>query len=112
MNVKFRTDIEAVVLATLAGGRKHGYGIVQSVRESAGSVLKLGEGQLYPILHRLEEHGWVSAEWEMQEGKPPKRVYTLTEEGTKELARRKGDWVKFNSAISSLLSSQEANGNA
>jgi len=91
-------------MAVLTGGPLHGYGISKAIRERSGSALKLGEGQLYPILHELEEMGCVVAEWEMQEGDPPRRVYALTEKGKKELAKRAAKWSEFTAAVGSVLS--------
>lgn len=93
-----------MVMAVLTGGPLHGYGISKAIRERSGSALKLGEGQLYPILHELEEMGCVVAEWEMQEGDPPRRVYALTEKGMKELAKRAAKWSEFTAAVGSVLS--------
>jgi DNA-binding PadR family transcriptional regulator len=100
----YRTDTRALVLAILRDGPTHGYGISKSIRERSGSALKLGEGQLYPILHELEETGCVTAEWEMQEGDPPRRVYALTEKGVKELSERAKKWSDFADAVGSVLS--------
>lgn len=100
----YRTDTRALVMAVLSKGPAHGYGISKAIREQSGSALKLGEGQLYPILHELEESGFVAAEWEIQEGDPPRRVYTLTPKGKKELAKRAAKWSEFANAVSSVLS--------
>jgi PadR family transcriptional regulator PadR len=91
-------------MAVLLDGPSHGYGISKAIRERSGDALKLGEGQLYPILHELEEAGQVVAEWEMQEGDPPRRVYALTEAGKKELAKRAAKWAEFTAAVGSVLS--------
>ena len=91
-------------MAVLVEGPTHGYGISKAIRERSGSALKLGEGQLYPILHELEEKGFVVAEWEMQEGDPPRRVYALTDTGKKELATRAAKWSEYANAVGSVLS--------
>lgn len=94
-------------MAVLRNGPTHGYGIAKEIREKSGTALKLGEGQLYPILHELEETGCVTAEWEMQNGDPPRRVYALTEKGGKELAQRTKQWRDFTSAVGSILTAPE-----
>ena len=99
----FRTDLEAMVLAALQEGPLHGYGIVRAIRGRSEGVLKLGEGQLYPILHRLEEEGLVSGDWEMQEGKPPKKLYALTEQGGNSLSKRRKEWGAFAKAVGNVM---------
>ena len=101
--MSYRTDTRALVLATLAEGPRHGYGIARAIRELSSEVLKLGEGQLYPVLHDLEEQGLVTAEWEMQEGDPPRRVYALTEKGRSELVARAEKWHAYAAAVANVL---------
>lgn len=99
----YRTDTRALVLAILRDGPSHGYGIAKAIRDRSKSALKLGEGQLYPILHELEEGGFVEAGWEMQDGDPPKRVYSLTDKGAAELRQRSKQWAEFASGVSAVL---------
>jgi len=99
----FRTDLDAMVIAALQAKPLHGYGIVRAIRGRSEGVLKLGEGQLYPVLHRLEEEGLIAGDWEIQEGKPPRKVYTLTAQGTTELAARRKEWSQFANAVSQVL---------
>ena len=105
--MSYRTDTRALVLAALKDGPKHGYAIGKSIREGSGDLLKLGEGQLYPLLHELEEKGFVSGEWEGVPGDPPRRVYTLTSTGEGELLRRAKKWADFAGAVGSLLSTSK-----
>ena len=67
------------------------------------ALLKLGEGQLYPILHRLEEDGLVLGDWEMQEGKPPRKVYKLSDSGLAALTERRREWSSFSKAVGNVL---------
>ena len=99
----FRSDLDAVILGALAEGPLHGYAITRLVREHSEGFVKLGEGQLYPALHRLEKKGLVAAEWSPQPGKPPRRVYSLTPIGRMELARRISDWERFMKGINAVL---------
>lgn len=113
--MRFRTDLESMILAALVDGPSHGYGIVRSIRTRSEGVLKLGEGQLYPILHRLEEDELVRGEWEIQEGKPPRKVYALTEAGASRLAERRSEWAQFAKAVGNVFDSpkkSEVAGNA
>lgn len=112
--MRFRTDLESMILAALAEAPLHGYGIVRAIRGRSEGILKLGEGQLYPILHRLEEEGTVRGDWEMQEGKPPRKVYSLTQAGSAKLADRHREWKAFSQAVGNVFEPKksEAQGNA
>jgi PadR family transcriptional regulator, regulatory protein PadR len=99
----YRTDTKALVLAVLADRPMHGYGISREIKKRSEETLKLGEGQLYPILHSLEEQGWITGEWEMQDGDPPRKVYALSESGRTELERRAKSWMSFAGAVASVL---------
>jgi PadR family transcriptional regulator PadR len=109
----FRSDLESIVLAALQEGPLHGYGIVRAIRARSEGVLKLGEGQLYPILHRLEEDGQVKGKWEIQDGKPPRKVYAITEKGGGALVKRRKEWGAFSRAVGNVMQApMEAKGNA
>ena len=99
----FRSDLDAVILGALADGPMHGYAIVKRLRESSEGLLKLGEGQLYPALHRLEKSRMVTAVWDQQEGKPSRRVYDLTDIGRQELARHRTAWLRFVKSVNAVL---------
>jgi PadR family transcriptional regulator len=102
--VRLQTDTKALVLSVLAEGPKHGYGVAKAIRELSDGALKLGEGQLYPALHALEEASWVTAEWEAV-GEHPRRIYSITPEGRAELTRRAARWSVFAGGVAKILSS-------
>lgn len=104
----FRTDIEAVVLAALQEGPLHGYGIVRALRRQSEGILKMGEGQLYPVLHRMEEAGLVEGDWEMQDGKPPKKRYALTESGVAALEHHRQQWFAFSKAVGKVMADSDS----
>jgi len=91
------------VLAVLGDGPQHGYAIARAINARTGDVLKLKQGTLYPVLHGLERDGLVVGEWEHSEGERPRRVYTITEAGRAELARRAQVWGKFAQAMNRLI---------
>src|SRR5579862_2226171 len=101
--MRFKTDIEAVILAVLAHGPRHGYGIAKTIRSESGGLLKLGEGQLYPLLRAMEEAGWVIGEWDPAAGDQPRRIYSLSEDGGVELARRAQSWQAFVQAVDRFI---------
>ena len=108
--MRFKTDSEALVLGALVAGPQHGYGIVKQLREGSSGLFKLNEGQLYPMLHKMQKAGWISSEWETSDGGPARKTYTLLEEGTKELEARRAQWKEFSAAVGGLLLSLEASG--
>ena len=104
----FKGDLETLVLGVLQGGSLHGYEIAKRIRQSSESALSVGEGQLYPALHRLEREGLVAATWQPQEGKPARKVYFLTPGGLDELDRRRTLWERFAQSVSVILSPTRA----
>jgi transcriptional regulator len=99
----FKGDLEALVLGVLEGTEMHGYEISKRIRQLSETALSVGEGQLYPALHRLERDGLVAANWIPQEGKPPRKVYRLTDEGTAALAEHRKEWERFATGVRSIL---------
>lgn len=102
----FKGDLEALILAILADHALHGYEISKRIRTQSQEVLKYGEGQLYPALHKLEESGFIAAEWMMQDGKPDRKVYSITPSGREELERHKSAWAKFSAGVGNIFSIQ------
>lgn len=101
--MSFRSSLEALILGALRAGPSHGYAIAKTIEKNGAGVLKLGENQLYPALHKLEKQGFVAADWQSQEAKPPRKVYALTETGLAELDRQRGEWKLFASGVDNLL---------
>jgi len=108
----FKTDAEALVLGALVAGPRHGYGIVKSLREGSSGLFNMNEGQLYPLLQKMQERGWIKGEWEMSDSGPARKTYVLLEEGQKELANRREQWKRFSSAVGGLLLIDEQTGKA
>ncbi len=99
---------EALVLGVLREGPQHGYSIARQINERSASVLSLGEGQLYPLLKRLEKDGLIEGEWETsEEGRPPRRVYALSAEGRAELERQAERWRQVSLSITQILGQPE-----
>ena len=81
----------------------HGYAIMSAVQEISGAVLRVEEGSLYPALHRMEESGWISAEWVTKETGRRARIYELTARGKKQLAAEEPRWRAVTDAITRVL---------
>jgi PadR family transcriptional regulator PadR len=98
-----RDHLDMLVLAVLAGGRAHGYAVIERLRQTSGEAFDLAEGTLYPALHRLERRGWVRSTWMSVSGRN-RRVYGLTPTGRHCLNRKKVEWVSFAAAVGRVLS--------
>jgi transcriptional regulator len=81
----------------------HGWAIAQRIREMSGDVLQVGQGALYPCLHKLEQNGWISAEWAVSENNRRAKYYTLTKAGRKALEQEAGQWERLSAAITQVV---------
>src|ERR1041384_8778915 len=77
--------LDLLILKTLSWGPAHGYAISKWIQQLTGEMLSVGEGSLYPALHRLEERNWVSAEWRLSGNKRRAKFYSLTTDGRRQL---------------------------
>ena len=92
--------VELLVLQLLSSGPRHGYGIVQELRELGDLVA--GEATVYPVLRRLEAAGSVTASWEQPESGNPRKYYAITDDGRAFLARALDEWEKTEEAVARL----------
>ena len=83
--------------------RLHGYAIMTAIKDWSGDVLRAEEGSLYPALHRMEEAGWIRAEWITKETGRRARIYELTAAGKKQLAAEESRWQAVTSAVNRVL---------
>jgi len=83
--------------------RLHGYAIMSAIQDSSGEVLRAEEGSLYPALHRMEEAGWIRAEWVTKDSGRRARVYELTAAGKRQLAAEESRWQAVTSAVNRVL---------
>jgi PadR family transcriptional regulator PadR len=83
--------------------RLHGYAIMSAIRGVSEEVLRVEEGSLYPALHRMEEAGWIRAEWVSRDGGRRARIYELTAAGKKQLAAEETRWQAVTSAVNRVL---------
>src|SRR5689334_795325 len=83
--------------------RLHGYAIMTAIQEISDEVLRVEEGSLYPALHRMEEAGWISAEWVTKDTGRRARMYQLTAAGKKQLAAEESRWVAVTAAVNRVL---------
>jgi|SRR5690349_14852491 PadR family transcriptional regulator PadR len=95
--------LDMIVLAALAAGPAHGYGIIQEIKRRSGDAFDLPEGTIYPVLHRLEEAGLLSSRWTNAASGRKRRVYSVTRQGVRALGERRAVWDRFVDAIGGLL---------
>jgi transcriptional regulator len=81
----------------------HGYAIMSAIEEMSDAVLRVEEGSLYPALHRMEEAGWIAAEWVTKDSGRRARIYSLTAAGKKQLAAEESRWDAVTSAVNRVL---------
>jgi transcriptional regulator len=97
-------SLDLMVLKILSRRPKlHGYGIMSAIEEMSDSVLRVEEGSLYPALHRMEEAGWIAAEWVTKDSGRRARIYSLTAAGKKQLAAEESRWDAVTSAVNRVL---------
>ena len=99
--------LDLLVLKTLSWGPAHGYSVARWIQQLTDDVLQVGEGSLYPALHRLEERGWVESEWQRSENNRKAKFYRLTSTGRAQLRAESQTWSRFSIAISKVLQASE-----
>jgi transcriptional regulator len=95
--------LDLLVLRVLNGGPLHGFGIAERIHVLSRDVLTVEEGSLYPSLYRMEEKGWIEAEWGQSDKGRRAKFYTLTKEGRKQLANERQTWDRVALAIGDVL---------
>jgi PadR family transcriptional regulator len=95
--------LDLLILQVVSLGPRHGYAIAQRLNQISREALHVRQGSLYPALHRLEEKGWLRAEWRPTETGREAKFYTLTPAGRKRLESERGEWTRFTAAIALVL---------
>jgi transcriptional regulator len=98
--------LDLLILRILLFGAQHGQGIARAIQQQSGDVLLVDHGSLYPALQRLEDKGWISAEWGTSDTNRRARFYTLTPAGRRQLVSEQKDWQRFTGAIARILTTQ------
>src|SRR3989442_9114699 len=95
--------LDLLILKTVALEPMHGWAIAQRIRQLSGEVLHVGQSALYPALHKLEQQGWIKAEWKLSETNRRAKYYSLTRVGRKALTDEAESWERLSTAISGLV---------
>jgi PadR family transcriptional regulator PadR len=98
-----RGTLDMLVLKIVALGPNHGYAIAQRLRQISKEFFTVHQGSLYPALHRLEDRGWLSAEWRDTDTGREAKFYALTAKGRKQLESEILDWEQLSSAVALIL---------
>lgn len=95
--------LDLLILKTLALGPQHGWGISQRILQVSEDVLRVNQGSLYPALHRLEDRGWVAAEWGVSDNNREAKFYRLTRAGARQLQVETENWERMAAAVARVL---------
>jgi PadR family transcriptional regulator PadR len=95
--------LETLILKTVAHGPRHGYAIARWLEDATQEALQIEDGSLYPALYRMEQRGWIAAEWGTSELGRKAKFYKITAAGKKRLAASTEEWAKFARAVSGVL---------
>jgi PadR family transcriptional regulator, regulatory protein PadR len=104
-NALLHGALDALILKTLTRGPSHGYAVARFIEETSGDAVLVEDGSLYPALYRLEQRGWVEAEWGMSDLGRRAKLYRLTALGREQLATEPATWRRFSTGISRVLQS-------
>ena len=97
---------EPLILTLLAQGESYGYALIQEVKRLSGDKIEWTDGMLYPVLHRMEENGWIKARWVKIENGRKRKYYSIKKDGHKALKGKREQWVVLNSVLSGLWREQ------
>ena len=98
-----RGTLDLLILKALSCGPAHGYAVARWIEQATNDALAVGEGTLYPALHRLEERKWISASWGMSENNRQAKFYALTRKGRARLAVEEQNWRRYAAAVFAAL---------
>jgi len=96
--------LDLLILKAIATEPKHGWAIAKRIQMVSGEVLQIKQGSLYPALHRLEQQGWIRAEWRTNETRREAKFYSLTRTGRAQLKQELTQWERLSAAIRLALS--------
>jgi transcriptional regulator len=100
--------LNLLIMKILALKPLHGWAIRQRLKQVSSDVLQVSDGSLYPALHKLEQEGWIAAEWKISELGRRAKYYSLTRLGRKQLEKETAQWQRLSSAITQVVSLKEA----
>jgi transcriptional regulator len=99
----FQGTLDLLILRTLRLGPAHGHGIAKSIEQSSRETFRIDHGSLYPALQRLQQEGWIAAEWGTSSNNRRAKFYRITAAGRKQLSAEQSRWARFTAAIGHVL---------
>jgi PadR family transcriptional regulator PadR len=99
----FQGTLDTLILQSLAAEPRHGYAIAEWLERTSGAALNIEDAALYTALHRMEEQGWVDAEWGLSEKKKRAKFYRITAAGKRKLVARVSEWSAYVEAVDRIL---------
>ena len=100
--------LDLLILKVVALEPMHGWAIAHRIQKMSRDILQVGQSALYPALHKLEQQGWIEAEWKISETNRRAKYYTLTAAGRKALTEEAANWERLSAAISSIIRTSES----
>jgi transcriptional regulator len=100
--------LDLLILKTLSLEPQHGWGIAKRIQQVSRDVLQVTQGALYPALHRLEQQGWLRAEWRVTEGGRDAKYYSLTRAGRTQLQKELAQWERLSGAVGLVVAEGRA----
>jgi PadR family transcriptional regulator PadR len=100
--------LDMLILKILALELLNGWAVSQRLKQISRDVLQVSDGSLYPALHKLEQQGWITAEWKSSGNNRRAKFYSLTRLGRKQLEKEAANWSRLSTAISSIIKLKEA----
>jgi transcriptional regulator len=100
--------LDLLLLKILALEPMNGYAISLRLKQVSGDVLQVSDGSLYPALHKLEQEGWITAEWKPTENNRRAKFYSLTRLGRRQLEKESANWSRLSAAMSNIVKLEEA----
>ena len=95
--------LDLLILKTISLEPKHGWAIAKRIQQVSGEALQVQQGSLYPALHRLEQQGWIEAEWRPTETGRMAKFYSLTRDGSSQMKRELENWTRLSAAINLIV---------
>lgn len=99
----FQGTLDLLILRTLRWGPMHGHGVAKFIEQSSRETFRIDHGSLYPALQRLQQEGWIVAEWGTSSNNRRAKFYKITAAGRKQLTVQKSRWARFTAAIGHIL---------
>ncbi|HEX6052889.1 MAG TPA: PadR family transcriptional regulator [Gemmatimonadaceae bacterium] len=103
-----RGTLDLLILKTLSWGPMHGLAVLRRIEHVTGRRLQITEGALYPALHRMEQKGWLEAEWSYTERNREAKFYTLSPAGRRQLATELSKWSRYTEAVNLVITAEGA----